>query len=326
MNAPLIPVADDIYQVPIPLPFALRIVNCYLLRDESGWAILDTGINTPEGRAAWKAAWAALGIKPRQIQRIFLTHVHPDHFGLAGWIQAQTIADGGHAEVYASPREIRQAQLIWEQESEHDFAEYLMQHGMPEDMARAVNAGLDDTRAMTLPHADALHPLMTGSLLEVGTRRFRLLLAEGHADGQLLFYDERDALLLSGDHVLMGITPNIGIWTETDPHPLRRYLQSLAALRDLPVRLALPGHKALIHDWSGRIRELEQHHEERLHLTLEAVRSGRTDAYRVALVIFQHMRFTPHEWRFALAEALAHLDELVLRGQLVQQGERFTLA
>lgn len=326
MTTPLIPVADDVYQVPIPLPFALRIVNCYLLRDHDGWAVLDTGINTPEGQATWRAAWSELGITPRQIQRIFLTHVHPDHYGMAGWLQAQIAADGGHAPVYASPREIQQARLIWEQESTQDFAAYLARHGMPPEMAHAVNAGLDDTRLMTLPHPEALHPLEPNTILDMGARQFQLLLAEGHADGQLLFYDAHDALLLSGDHVLMHITPNIGIWTETDPHPLRRYLQSLGGLRDLPVRLALPGHKALIHDWAGRIRELQQHHEVRLRLTLQAVRDGHTDAYHVALVIFQHMRFTPHEWRFALAEALAHLDELVLRGQLVQEAERFALA
>lgn len=326
MMTPVMPVAEGVYQVPIPLPFALRSVNCYLLREDEGWAVLDTGINTPQGQAAWRAAWSALEITPRQLRRIFLTHVHPDHFGLAGWLQAQIAHDGGHALVYASPREIRQAQLIWEQESPQDFAAYLVQHGMPADMARAVDAGLDDTRIMTLPHPSALHPLEPDTILEVGKRQFRLLLAQGHADGQLLFYDERDALLLSGDHVLMQITPNIGIWTETDPHPLRRYLESLAALRSLPVRLALPGHKALIHDWSGRIRELEQHHDERLQHTLNAVCRGHVDAYSVALVIFQHMRFTPHEWRFALAEALAHLDELVLRGELIQEGERFSLA
>ncbi len=325
MSAPLIPVAEGVYQVPIPLPFALRIVNCYLLRDHDGWAVLDTGINTPQGQAAWRAAWDALGIRPREIRRVFMTHVHPDHFGLAGWLQAQIVADGGAAAVYASPREIRQAQLIWERESTLDFAAYLARHGMPPDMARAVDSGLDDTRTMTLPHPEQLHPLDPDSVIDTGARQFKLLLAEGHADGQLLFYDQRDALLLSGDHVLMHITPNIGIWTETDPHPLRRYLQSLDALGDLPVRLALPGHKALIHDWAGRIRELQQHHEERLERTLQAVRDGHTDAYHVALVIFQHMRFTPHEWRFALAEALAHLDELALRGQLMQEGERFGL-
>ncbi|XWX03016.1 MBL fold metallo-hydrolase [Aggregatilineales bacterium SYSU G02658] len=326
MTAPLIPVAEGIYQVPIPLPFALRIVNCYLLRDHDGWAVLDTGINTAQGQAAWRAAWGELGVQPRHIQRIFLTHVHPDHYGLAGWLQAQVTADGGQAEVYASPREIQQARLIWEQESTFDFAAYLMRHGMPDDMARAVDSGLDDTRTMTLPHPAALRPLEPDSTLDIGARRFKLLLAQGHADGQLMFYDERDALLLSGDHVLMHITPNIGIWTETDPHPLRRYLQSLETLRHLPVRLALPGHKALIHDWSGRIRELEQHHDERLHHTLQAVHDGHTDAYHVALRIFQHVRFTPHEWRFALAEALAHLDELVLRGRIAQEGDRFALA
>lgn len=323
MNDPFTLVADGVYQVQLPLPFALRIVNCYLLRDGAGWTIVDTGIHTPDGEAAWQAAFAALNIRPRAIQRILMTHVHPDHFGMAGWLQAEIRADGGDAAVYTSPREIEQARLIWEKATDVAFADYLHRHGMPYDMAQAVDAGLEDTTRMTLPHADRLHPLLPDTDLTIGARTFRVLDAPGHADGQIIFFDAAEGLLLSGDHVMMKITPNIGIWPETDPHPLRRYLASLTTLRALPVRLALPGHKALITDWQGRINELLAHHEERLEQTLLAVRAGNHDAYAVALVIFRHAGFTSHEWRFALAEALAHLDELALRGQISQTGTRF---
>jgi glyoxylase-like metal-dependent hydrolase (beta-lactamase superfamily II) len=98
----------------------------------------------------------------------------------------------------------------------------------------------------------------------MGGRLFQTLLAPGHADGQLLFYQPAEALLLSGDHVLMKITPNIGYWPTSEPDPLGRYLDSLAELRPLPVKLALPGHRTLIHHWDHRIGELIHHHVERL--------------------------------------------------------------
>ena len=79
-------VAQGIYQIQLPLPFPLRIVNSYVLRDGEGWTIIDTGINYPAGRSAWLAALAKLEIAPKTIHRIILTHAHPDHYGMAGWL------------------------------------------------------------------------------------------------------------------------------------------------------------------------------------------------------------------------------------------------
>ena len=108
----------------------------------------------------------------------------------------------------------------------------------------------------------------------------------------------------------MKITPNIGLWPESDPHPLQRFLASLNEVRSLDVRLALPGHRALITDWRGRIDEIIAHHEERLERTLDAVGSGAT-AYQIAGQLFDFQRLSVHEMRFALVEALAHLDYLI---------------
>ena len=90
---PLREVAENIYQLRQPLPFTLNHVNCYLLRDSDGWTILDAGLNRPELRERWLAAWHELSIAPHTVRRIVLTHMHPDHFGLAGWLQEQTGAD-----------------------------------------------------------------------------------------------------------------------------------------------------------------------------------------------------------------------------------------
>jgi glyoxylase-like metal-dependent hydrolase (beta-lactamase superfamily II) len=319
-------VADGIYKVCLPLPFALRIVNCYLLRDGAGWAVVDCGINTDEGRATWHSVFQELGIRPRDLTKIILTHVHPDHFGLAGYLQVLAQEDGHSVSVYTSPREDRQARLIWHAQSDVMFKDWLVANGMPIDMATVVDAGMGNTRAMTLPHPPRLEAIHDGETLQIGERTFRLIGAEGHSDGQLMLFCEQDGVMLSGDHVLMKITPNIGLWTETDPHPLQRYLANLHAVKTLPVRVALPGHKWLITDWRGRVEELIAHHHERLDKTLEAVHDGRTNPYDVSLFIFESMRFSPHEWRFALAEALAHLDYLVQDGRLHYHADTHTFA
>jgi len=315
-------VAEGIYQVPIPLPFALNSVNCYLLRDDDGWAIVDTGIHWPKALDAWRAAFAELHLSPADVSRIILTHVHPDHYGLAGWWQAQAAEHGRNVQVYTSAREILQARLIWSEHERVHFGQWLVTQGMSATMAQQVHDDMEDTRIMTRPAPSALQALDITQPLQIGARRFRVYQTAGHSDGHLLFYDEDDQLMLCGDHVLMKITPNIGIWTQTDPNPLGSFITSLSWLRDLPVRLALPGHKTLIHDWRGRIEELLAHHEERLQVTLKAVHEGHHTPYEVSLAIFDSARFTAHEWRFALAEGLSHLDYLYHRGQLAREAER----
>ena len=308
-------VAEDIYQVRLPLPFALRIVNVYLLRGADGWSLVDTGINTKEARDTWHAVFAQLGIRWQDLKQIILTHVHPDHFGLAGWLQQKALAAGHVLPIYVSPIENEQVNRVWRGEALADFEAWLRSLGMPADFARQVDKGMGNTRAMTLPHPPQLELIEPGSQVQIGQRRFLAMHAPGHSDGQLIFYDASDQLLLSGDHVLMKISPNIGLWSHAAPNPLADYMQSLESLRNLPVRLALPGHKKIITDWSGRIRELLTHHEARLNQTIDALKDGAETPFDVSHALFQIGHFTPHEWRFAMAESLAHLEYLHQRGQ-----------
>lgn len=309
-------VAEGIYQVRLPLPFALNIVNCYVLRDGDGWTIVDTGIHTADGEATWREAFNILNIKPQHIQRIILTHVHPDHYGMAGWLQ-QICAEVEHYPMmYLSPREAEWAEQTWvTSEYDESFLQFLLQNGMPTPQAEEVADSMEHTRRMTRPLPLQSATIEAGTRLTIGERSFDVIHAPGHSDGQLIFYDADDRLLLSGDHVLMKITPNIGRWPATDTDPLGRFMDSLHSLRELDVRLALPGHRALIHDWGGRLDELLNHHHERLEHTLDAVCDGAT-VFEASLRVFSSERFTHHEWRFAVAETLAHLEYLQLRGQV----------
>src|SRR4051812_46261188 len=107
-ESPITQIDADVFQARLPLPFALRIVNIYLLRGPRGWTVVDTGIHTAAGEAAWQHIFSTLAFTPAQIEQIILTHVHPDHVGLAGWLTSLAAEAGHTIPVYASPREDQQ--------------------------------------------------------------------------------------------------------------------------------------------------------------------------------------------------------------------------
>lgn len=305
-------VADGIYQVQLPLPFPLKIVNCYALRDGDGWAILDTGIHYPPGEAAWRAAFGELGLDPAAITRIILTHAHPDHFGMAGWLTQQS-----GAPVLLAPEEQSFAQRVWYhgERNERVSAAFFEQHGLPDDLAEQVRASMAENRAMTLPWPEATGVIEPGSELAIGGRVFQAIATPGHSDQHLVFYSAPDRLLLCGDAVLAKITPNVSRWPDSHLDPLSDFLGSLDRLGELQVDLALPGHGPIIHNFAQRVAELRQHHAERLHLMHAAVGLA-ANAFEVCTRVFPTSMLSPHQLRFAIAETLAHLEYLVGRGML----------
>ncbi|MDZ4767073.1 MAG: MBL fold metallo-hydrolase [Chloroflexota bacterium] len=319
---------DDIIQLQIPLPFTLNIVNCYLLRDGDGWTLIDTGLVWEQSISAWEAAFAAHAIRPRDLRRLIVTHHHPDHVGMAGWLQRRARADGGTPPpVIMTAHEAALVRDVWidpaaQPANDRDalIDAEMRACAAPPELTAVIRAGIAFTRAMTLPHPlTEIETVASGATLQLGTRRLTVSAQSGHSDAQMLLYDADDALIFCADHVLMRITPNIGIWPETAPHPLTRYLASLRELRDWNVRLGLPGHKALITDWRGRIDALLAHHDARLAATMTAVAAGNTTVYDVARVMFDFSRFTQHDMRFAMVETLAHLDHLAHVGALLAE-------
>jgi glyoxylase-like metal-dependent hydrolase (beta-lactamase superfamily II) len=304
-------VAEGIYQIQLPLPFPLRIVNCYLLRDGDGWTVVDTGIHYPDGEAAWRAAFQRMQIDPRAIRRVILTHTHPDHYGMAGWLQRLS-----GAPVLLAPAEQAFAHRIWHagDRNERAVEDYFVSHGMPPDLVEQVCASLIETRLMTRPWPEEVAPLEPGTHVVIGERTFQALATPGHSDEHLVFYCAQERLLLCGDTVLTKITPNISRWPGGRPNPLADFLESLEALRALDVTLALPGHGPLIGDFAGRLAELRAHHDARLHMIEQALGDGRT-AFEVCAEAFPMTMLSPHQLRFAMSETLAHLEYLVGAGR-----------
>ncbi|GAB4191147.1 MAG: MBL fold metallo-hydrolase [Roseiflexaceae bacterium] len=293
------------------MPFALRNVNTYLLRDGAGWTLVDAGLNHAPNRALWATALEQLGIAWTAIRRIVLTHAHPDHYGAAGWLQERT-----GAPVLLSPGEQAFAQRMWRSEGSGEAAIIGLfgRHGLPVDLAAQVAGDIARLRAETQP-APVWGTIDAGDTLLVAGRRFEAIATPGHSEGHLVFFCAAERLMLCGDTVLTKITPNISRWPDGAVNPLADFLATLDLLAQLPVELALPGHGPLIRSFAGRLGELRAHHDTRL-AHMEQIAWGGATAFAVCSSVFQVDQLSTHQLRFALAETLAHLEYLVSAGRL----------
>ena len=315
-------IKDDIFQVALPLPFALNIINAYLIRGESGWTIIDAGLNTSRARHCWQAAFEALKITQNDVEQIILTHAHPDHFGLAGWLQERFSASNGRIPpVKLSATENEISNIVWRDLDgwAENTLPFWLQCGLEIDVATAVSNSAIETGQRTLPHPTKIEIIAAGTEISIGNRLCKIFEMPGHSDGQLVFYDAKNQLLFSGDHVLNKITPNISRWPYSNINPLGDYLESFDTLRKLAVQITLPGHKTIITNLHERLTQIETHHETRLEETLTAVPTAKT-VQEVSDTLFNQDKLSTHEIRFAVTETLAHLEYLRIRGKLERLG------
>ena len=297
-------VAGGVYQLKLPVPFPLRFVSVYLVEGEDGWTIIDAGYDYPPTYEAWERGAEGAGCTlERDVARILVTHFHPDHLGGARWLQERS-----GAPVYMLEDEIPFSRRLWGGlESREPFMEYLVWHGVPRETARPAAAEIRSR----LPLPEEMLPLRAGEMLSLGNGAARVIHTPGHADNQFVLHEEAQGILFAADHLLLEITPNVGRWPESEPHPLARYLRSLQGLRGLDADLVLPGHGPVFHDLDGRIAELLWHHEGRLDLMRREIEDGPKTPYAVSRIVFRGA-ITVRQRCFALAETLAHLDQLVL--------------
>jgi glyoxylase-like metal-dependent hydrolase (beta-lactamase superfamily II) len=300
-------VAAGVYQLKVPVPIPLGFVSAYLIEDPEGWTLLDTGFDYPEGRAVWEAGAASLGLDLRSdVSRILVSHFHPDHLGAARWLQGLS-----GAPVYMLGEEIEHSRLVWESDGGvRALVDGLILNGMPRELAEEAGTGMRAN--LDLP--EKLLPLRANVKIPLGESAARVVHAPGHADYQYMLHDESRGILFAADHVLLKITPNIGIWPESLPHPLARYLKSLAGMRGMNANLVLPGHGPIFHDLEGRIDELLLHHEERMEVMHREIKGRSKTPFEVSGAVFRES-LTLYEQCFALAETLAHLDHLALEGR-----------
>jgi len=318
---PPVMVAPGVHLLQVPIRIPLRYVNCYLCQGPEGWTLVDAGFHDDLAVDAWHRAFEALDIRPEQVEQILVTHYHPDHLGAAGWLQQWT-----GAPVYLHEKELAQVELFWGAKMPRqlqDLKELFRSEGMPAELVEGILKVHWQHYREVLP-LPKITPLSTGALFRIGTYRCQVLWTPGHSDGLAVFWADQEGILFANDMLLSTITPNVSIWPNGRPDPLRDYLESLDRVAALAPRLALPGHRTVIEDVAGRCQEIREHHRQRLALMAAACRvPGGATAWEVCRQIFEPDTLTIHQVRFAMSETLAHLVYLIGQGVLEKRGDRY---
>jgi len=307
-------VLPNIFCLKIPLPHnPLGVLNSYLINGRERKLLIDTGFNWPECRSALLQGIAELGLKLEDLE-FLITHVHADHSGLLF-----DLAPPGSV-VYASQRDADELRACFTntywQEVDREFGLY----GFPQNR---LGSEANQIKSYISGHDLGFVYLQEGTVLEAGGYRFTCIMTPGHSPGHVCLYDREHKVLISGDHILPDISPNITLWRNVEDS-LGDYLQSLDRIDRMEVELVLPGHRGFIRDCHGRIQELREHHRARLDEIMEILKAGAMDAYQIAgrmtwdLNYSSWDEFPPFQRWFATGEAIAHLQHLLLQKKIIR--------
>lgn len=320
----MIEVVPGIFQAKIPLPgFALQYINVYLVRGNGGWLLVDCGWNTPEAFTALEESFRELHISFRDISQIVVTHIHPDHYGLAGRLQKLS---GCRLAMHRTEAALIQSRYIWMDKLLGDIGEFLTQNGAPpEETAILKSASLPvlDFVANALP--DII--LDGGEIISAGKFKFEVMCTPGHSPAHICLYEPSLKLLLAGDHILPVTTPHVGFHPQQQGNPLADYLHSLQTIDQLDVALVLPGHEQIFSNFHSRIKELLVHHKRRGDEVLQLVSTKAKTAYGISPQISwvtsnaSWQNLPALDRRLAVMEALAHLEYLRHQGKLQKHSE-----
>lgn len=312
-------IAPGVRWVRMGLPFALDHVNVWLLRDRlggvDGWSVVDTGIANDATRAAWEQVFAT-ALDGLPVLRLIVTHMHPDHIGLAQWLTQRW-----GCRLWISATDYLAACHGSRATTGHGgaaAAAFFRSHGLhdPEALDQVRQRG--NYYASMVPEVPSQYRrLLDGALLEVGAHAWHCIAGYGHAPEHISLHSAAQRLLISGDMLLPRISTNVSVLdVEPEANPLPLYLDSIERLARLPAdTLVLPSHGRPFVGIPERVAQLQQHHEERLAEVLAVCTEAPLSAAELLPVLFKRP-LDLHQTTFALGESLAHLHALWHAGRL----------
>jgi glyoxylase-like metal-dependent hydrolase (beta-lactamase superfamily II) len=311
-------IAPGVLWLRLPLPFRRDHVNVYAVEDGDGWALIDTGIGDPRTQEIWEAVLAG-PLRGQPLTRLFVTHAHPDHAGLAGWLTRR------HGISLWMPRAEYLFSLALQYAPSELGAEswraFYRRHGLD-----ALTAGRVLGRGYRYLHHTTGVPgtyrrLRHDDSVAIGARSFRLLTGGGHALEQAMLYCAGDGLLFAGDQVLGSLFSGVTVTAlEPEANALGAYLRSLAALRRevAAETLVLPGHGLPFVGLPQRIDAVIAHHAARCAVIVEACREVPCTAADLLGRVFPHP-LDEQQTGFAFGEIVAHLNHLLAQGEVLAE-------
>lgn len=305
-------IAPGIHQIKIPIPDnPLGNLNCYLVEGADGWLMIDTGWYTRDAFSELKSQLKQLGISLKNISKIIVTHIHPDHFGLAGKIKKAS--PKARLYVHRMEANLIQSRYVMFADLQYRMADLLQRHGVPHnDVAALESASLPALKFVYTTFPD--ETLCGGEYLSTGKYDLEVIWTPGHSSGHICLYEPVNQILFSGDHILPTITSNISYHVESGDNPLGDYIGALQKVKTLAVQKVCPAHEEIFCDLSKRVDELIHHHENRKSEILKAIGEGFHNAFEMsarvtwALVEGDFHTLPPIHKRGAVTEVMAHLE------------------
>ena len=258
---PVEKVRPGLWSIPVPIPNnPLRYVLVYALELDSGVAIVDAGWNTEDAFLALCNGLEEAGGSLSDVRAVLVTHIHPDHYGLAGRVREES---GAWIGLHPDDAQMLKARYIETDELLAQMRVFLEDAGVPPMKLPDLNmASMMIRSQVTMAEPDVFFE--DGRAVDVPGWDLTAIWTPGHSPGHVCFYSDEHHLLLSGDHVLPRITPNIGVHTQQFPNPLGNFLESLLKVQNLGVEEVLPAHEYRFADLRGRLDEIIIHHADRL--------------------------------------------------------------
>ena len=308
-------IAPGIRWLRLPLPYRLDHVNIYLIENESGWTALDSGLGDDPCKQAWEAALAG-PLKGQGLKSLIVSHFHPDHVGLAGWLCERFDLE------LTMPRPEYLHSLLLQfapaDYGEEVFRPFYKRHGLSAEATEVVLSRGHEYLKRTTGVPASYHRIKHGDTLAVGDRAFQVLTGGGHALEQAMLYRPEERLFLAADQVIARISPNVSVHPmEPDLDALGIYLNSLRAVRASVAAdvLVLPGHGLPFHGLHDRVEELIDHHAARCGELGAACRERPLSVAEIVPFLFSRP-LDAHQTGFAFGEVLAHVNHMLGRGEL----------
>ena len=327
-------VAPGVRWLRMPLPFQLDHINLWLLRDQidgqEGWSIVDCGITNDTTRDAWEQVFAN-ELQGLPVMRVIVTHMHPDHIGLAHWL-----TERWGVRLWISATDYNAARLASSATTGFGgpaSARFMASHGLTDPVAQEKIKGRSNYYAGMVPQVPVqFRRLLADDVLQIGGHAWHCHAGYGHAPEHISLHCEELGVLISGDMVLPRISTNVSVIDiEPEANPLVLYLDSIKRMKELPAdTLVLPSHGRPFKGLHTRVDQLVAHHNERFADVLAECAREPQHAAGLLTVLFKRP-LDLHQTTFAMGESIAHLHALWLGGQLRRRLDadgiyRFSLA